>query len=99
MLLRERRDEWPLFMTTGKSDVVQSKEIKAVREITLQSCSGSIPEKKDLHQIMMITKISKSELAISDFRLEINRGSLITRIVLGELSVRDHSGADPSFWQ
>lgn len=80
---------------TGKSDVVQSKEIKAMREITLQNCSGSVPGKKDLNQIMMITKISKSELAINKVRLEINRGFLITGIVWEELSVRGHSGAEP----
>lgn len=40
---------------------------------------------------MMRTRIDKSELAISNFRLEINTGFLITRIVLEELSVRDHS--------
>lgn len=91
---KKKRGEWPLS-GTRKSGVVQSKEIKAMREITLQSCSGSIPGKKDLHQIMMITKISKSELAVSNFRLEINKGFLITRIILEELSVEQN----PRFWQ
>ena len=41
-------------------------------------------------------RINKSELAISNFRLEINRGFLITRIILEDVSVRDRgSGAKP----
>lgn len=81
---------------SGKSDVVQSKEIKAMREMNLQNSSGAVPGKKDLHQIMMITKINKSELDVSTFRLEINRGFLITGIILEDLSVRGHSsGAEP----
>lgn len=82
---------------TRNSDVMQSKGIKAMRGITLHNSSGPVPG-KDFHQMMMmmITKINKSEVAISNFRLEINRGFLITRIVLEELSVRDRSsGAEP----
>lgn len=42
------------------------------------------------------TRINKSVLAISNFKLEINRGFLITGVILEELSVGDRgSGAKP----
>lgn len=41
-----------------KSDVMKSEGIKAMMKITLQNSLGSVPGKKDLHQIMLITKIN-----------------------------------------